>query len=245
MKVFRYDAKAQHFSGSNVKPEPWLHIGILDDGRYAIWVWDTRQIVGTGTGCKAWPGVKAADNHQPLKGKNAEAFVFSQGRGGAKVSDDSKCILMSISTGFNDDRMIGYPTRGFKLMPIASPADIARLSQNSSERDSPAFIFNPKMLDCKVGDDKTTWSEREGGGDYVFDAGYFLDLDNKEQQKYLAEFCKDLPTWSERSKFVGKKVYGLCSETSSDFGGKPGNDWPAKTSNGYTDNQKVITLPVK
>lgn len=76
MKVLRYTSDVQKQIKSNIGAEPWLHIGILDDGRYAIWPWDTREIIRRG---KCDPtkvtGTPAKDNHKPLSGPHAEDFV--------------------------------------------------------------------------------------------------------------------------------------------------------------------------
>lgn len=80
MKILRYTEDVQKQISSKVKPEPWLHIGIAD-GQYAIWVWDTRQIVGTGK-CSPYDvvGTPAKDNRKPLSGQNAENFSFERQR---------------------------------------------------------------------------------------------------------------------------------------------------------------------
>lgn len=77
MKILKYTADIQNHIKSNVKAEPWLHIGFYimrgDKVYYAIWIWDTREIVGNGElNYIDFNGSNAIDNHKPLKGKNAE-----------------------------------------------------------------------------------------------------------------------------------------------------------------------------
>lgn len=72
-----------------------MHIGILGDGRYAIWIWDTRQIIGSG---KCDPtkvaGSPAKDNHKPLSGKNAEDFVFKNGSGQRATPETARYVVL-------------------------------------------------------------------------------------------------------------------------------------------------------
>lgn len=73
MDIVRYTPEIQALLKSKTKPEPWLHCGIYD-GNYVIWVWDTRDVVESGTSDAAWsfklPKSRqyANDNHVPLHG---------------------------------------------------------------------------------------------------------------------------------------------------------------------------------
>lgn len=89
--IFRYDGRMTGVS-SKVKPEPWMHLAyeVTKDGNvhWVIYVWDTREILDEGHNFLPWwsskpaeernrafrGAPKANDNHQPLKGKNAEQF---------------------------------------------------------------------------------------------------------------------------------------------------------------------------
>ena len=74
-KILRYTEDVQKQLHSKTKPEPWLHIAILSDKQYSyyvIYVWDTRQIVGSDNIYKHYgdiAGQPAKDNHMPLQGK--------------------------------------------------------------------------------------------------------------------------------------------------------------------------------
>jgi hypothetical protein len=80
MKIFAYTTELRTLFSLKTYPEPWLHLGINDDGDIAVWVWDTRAIVETSK-TKGIPiGKPVHDNHKPLKGQGAEKFVFSSGQ---------------------------------------------------------------------------------------------------------------------------------------------------------------------
>lgn len=100
MKIFRYTTKLAKLLGTKTKPEPWLHIAILDErdktvgytggitgydnGRlpttrqeygklyYVIYVWDTRHTVEAGTSSYTGKltGSIAKDNRKPLIGNS-------------------------------------------------------------------------------------------------------------------------------------------------------------------------------
>lgn len=79
MKILRYTDAVQRQVGCKTKPEPWLHIG-LSGNSFAIWVWDTRQVVEDGlTGMTMLDNVTgqpATDNHVALKCKNDSAASY-------------------------------------------------------------------------------------------------------------------------------------------------------------------------
>ena len=85
MQIFRWNNQMFNIS-TDVKPEPWLHIAMQVNKygviRWAIYVWDTREIIDEGVDHVHIPEwqprhtlfeglTRAKDNHQPLKGKNA------------------------------------------------------------------------------------------------------------------------------------------------------------------------------
>lgn len=95
MKILRYTEAIQKQIGSKTKPEPWMHIGI-QSGKYAIWIWDTRQIVGTGKfsgDISKLQGTAAKDNHKPLVGEHADAFVF--GKRGARTTPANALFVIT------------------------------------------------------------------------------------------------------------------------------------------------------
>jgi hypothetical protein len=78
--ILRYTEELQKFYRAKTKPEPWLHFvhvsGQLGD-RWAIYVWDTRQVIEEGSDYRPVPqGVqKASDNHEMLKGAKNVSLV--------------------------------------------------------------------------------------------------------------------------------------------------------------------------
>lgn len=87
MKILRYTPEMQKQLVSKTKPEPWLHVAIImpkDRGWaiYAIYVWDTRQVIEEGRK-PIWDahvehlvGTPAKDNHQPLQGLKTYDYLF-------------------------------------------------------------------------------------------------------------------------------------------------------------------------
>lgn len=81
MKIFRYTEAVQQALRLKLNPEPWMHV-ILDNtnGVFAIYVWDTRQIVFSGkiklkvSDKLMQTFVPARDNKAPLVGKQADLF---------------------------------------------------------------------------------------------------------------------------------------------------------------------------
>jgi len=82
MKIVRYTPKVQEQLKSETEPQPWLHAivaakpntkGMCD---YAIYVWDTRQIVEVDTVKLLSPleGTAGKDSRLPLKGSKAKEF---------------------------------------------------------------------------------------------------------------------------------------------------------------------------
>lgn len=73
--VFRYTPEIQQATGCKVKPEPWLHCYLTNEGTGCVFVWDTRQIVGNLD--KVQPpitGELANDNHKTLVGPMADKY---------------------------------------------------------------------------------------------------------------------------------------------------------------------------
>jgi hypothetical protein len=70
MKILVYNATAQAKIGAKTNPEPWMHVVITNNNEFAIFIWDTREVLETGkcakdidfTGCE-----NARDNHKELK----------------------------------------------------------------------------------------------------------------------------------------------------------------------------------
>lgn len=75
MKIFRYTADFQKEAGLKFKAEPWMHIAVTDSNEYAIYVWDSRQVLETGKLSKLPAQASIAnDNKKPIVGKDAEKF---------------------------------------------------------------------------------------------------------------------------------------------------------------------------
>jgi hypothetical protein len=70
MKILVYNATAQAKIGAKTNPEPWMHVVITNNNEFAIFIWDTREVIETGkcakdidfTGCE-----NARDNRKELK----------------------------------------------------------------------------------------------------------------------------------------------------------------------------------
>ena len=94
--ILRYNEHLKNKIGSKTKPEPWMHIVIIVNsvtGRgavktrkcsYAVYVWDTREIIETGSFDYKQPinylemyADKARDNHEPLVGSGSSTFNVS------------------------------------------------------------------------------------------------------------------------------------------------------------------------
>lgn len=78
--VYRYTKELQYWIQAKINAEPWMHV-IFCGGKYAIYVWDTRQILETGAGKLHTGYLKgkldlpvAVDNHKPLIGEDAMFF---------------------------------------------------------------------------------------------------------------------------------------------------------------------------
>lgn len=106
--VYRYNETIQKRIGSNTKPEPWLHVAICNrimknDGKlflfYAIYVWDTRQVIETGKADGNITGVhrgfvRASDNHKPLSDKG---FTFDKDSVNKPVATTNKPTASKVS----------------------------------------------------------------------------------------------------------------------------------------------------
>jgi hypothetical protein len=80
--INRHEKSIQFHTKLRAKSEPWLHIAIYSDTAgirviYAIYVWDTRQIIESGTlpmsmvdinNIAKQVGEKPTDNHEKLHG---------------------------------------------------------------------------------------------------------------------------------------------------------------------------------
>lgn len=115
-RIYRYNEAIQKAFACTVKPEPWLHCAVLQYGKSGelgldIWIWDTRQIVGsafvqTYANKGSITEIKqalaqsqpAVDNHEKLVGKNANvlneqlgfnAFATKQQQQQAKAEHDA------------------------------------------------------------------------------------------------------------------------------------------------------------
>lgn len=88
LTILRYNEDLQKLIGCKTKPEPWMHIGFVgtdmsEDDYWAIWVWDTRQVLEEGK-CSHANRQKASsfapyavDNKQRLLGNSKFAKLFS------------------------------------------------------------------------------------------------------------------------------------------------------------------------
>lgn len=103
MRIVRYNnEQVQQELRAKTKPEPWLHVCITDaypngESMYAIYVWDTRQIVETGK-CKPSAcddATRALDNHKPLVGEYADLFDFSKR---ASVAKRDEALIRDLNT---------------------------------------------------------------------------------------------------------------------------------------------------
>jgi hypothetical protein len=78
--ISKYTSEIKQFVlKSKTEPAPYLHCVMTEDGKFAIYVWDSREIVESGRfesmhvmGYK----VNVKDSKLPLKGKGAEKFPF-------------------------------------------------------------------------------------------------------------------------------------------------------------------------
>lgn len=88
LAILRYNADLQKLVGAKTRPEPWMHIGFIstdmsDKAYWAIWVWDTRQVLEEGQ-CSHDNRKRAAsltayaqDNRIRLLGNTKFAKLFS------------------------------------------------------------------------------------------------------------------------------------------------------------------------
>lgn len=73
VNVYRYDERIQRQMSSKLEAKPWLHIAVNNFGDYAIYVWDTREIIETGMISYKLEGSRANDNWQQLVGLSERA----------------------------------------------------------------------------------------------------------------------------------------------------------------------------
>lgn len=99
MKIVRYNkAELQQAIGASTEPKKFLHLVITNDNRYAIYVWDTREVVETGK-LSTEPShdlsaletaTKARDKHEPLvnlpEGFEVDFSEIKAGRKAAKAA---------------------------------------------------------------------------------------------------------------------------------------------------------------
>lgn len=92
MKIVAYTKEIQEKLKSKVEPAPYLHCGIIvmkgkdrtgekqSGTMWAIWVWDTREVVedGMSKGTIYLDGTKPVkDDHKPLKGGGPNASYIN------------------------------------------------------------------------------------------------------------------------------------------------------------------------
>jgi hypothetical protein len=75
MKILKYTPVIKQQIGSKAEPAPYLHIAIVKTYTskvvYAIYIWDTREIVEIKEVARKYEGIlgaNATDNREPLKG---------------------------------------------------------------------------------------------------------------------------------------------------------------------------------
>lgn len=111
MKILRYTPELQKALGSKVKSEPWLHAMILQNGCWAIYVWDTREILDANVESNAkqempiykFKGMKATDSYKPLTGKLAKDinFIYVLPIGWVQYHADGSAHTSGIKTVFD------------------------------------------------------------------------------------------------------------------------------------------------
>lgn len=94
MTILRYTPEVQKQLGSKTKPEPWLHVCMQND-MYAIYVWDTRQILESGKYRFPATGPIANDNRMPLVGQDSDKFVFEDKHAKNAHSSELSNVLTS------------------------------------------------------------------------------------------------------------------------------------------------------
>jgi hypothetical protein len=74
MKILAYSPELQKQLKSKVEPAPWLHAGIMKDGNFGIWVWDSRDLLEHGhlKNPEDITGKPVNDNREALKGSGAD-----------------------------------------------------------------------------------------------------------------------------------------------------------------------------
>lgn len=107
-QILRYSTEIQKALGCKTKPEPWLHIGIwyanelprTTRASYAIWIWDTREIVEYKFGAldnskaKLVNGRPAKDSKDSLKGQMSAVFVMPNAKAAnAKLREELQPFL--------------------------------------------------------------------------------------------------------------------------------------------------------
>jgi hypothetical protein len=85
LHIRKYNKKMQRLTDSKVKPEPWLHIAFIGSAReygFAIYVWDTRQVIEIDSIEVIDDEIKNApsppDNHKPLVGGGSIVKNFNK-----------------------------------------------------------------------------------------------------------------------------------------------------------------------
>lgn len=68
MRIFVYNEVAKKAIKAKAETQDWLHVAINDKGEYAIYIWDTREVIATGkTKATKFEGcTEARDNHKAL-----------------------------------------------------------------------------------------------------------------------------------------------------------------------------------
>lgn len=95
MKILAYSPEIQKQAKTKTNPAPWLHFGVTKGGHFAIWVWDTRDVIEPGKLSNGdIDGKSVHDSKDALKGDVDKDFAKEM-----SGDDGEKWCLVSPAPG--------------------------------------------------------------------------------------------------------------------------------------------------